>query len=206
MNELYHHGIKGQKWGVRRYQNPDGSLTAAGKRRRAVAIIASPGGYALYKGGKAISQKVKAAKARKEEIANYTDEQKHDIANDVQSSARDTYKYRKYLSDQELNHRLNRLYNEKRLSELAKEEDPTNKYKEAVGDLLVSYGAVKTSSAALGPEAAAFVAASKIINAPPQNKPQKQNNSNDAYMNYINSEKRNDNNNNNNYHKGKKRN
>ena len=33
MNELYHHGIKGQKWGVRRYQNPDGSLTLAGKKR-----------------------------------------------------------------------------------------------------------------------------------------------------------------------------
>lgn len=32
-DELYHHGIKGQKWGIRRYQNPDGSLTAAGKKR-----------------------------------------------------------------------------------------------------------------------------------------------------------------------------
>ena len=32
-NELYHHGIKGQKWGVIRYQNPDGSLTPEGKAR-----------------------------------------------------------------------------------------------------------------------------------------------------------------------------
>lgn len=30
---LQHHGIKGQRWGVRRYQNYDGSLTAAGRRR-----------------------------------------------------------------------------------------------------------------------------------------------------------------------------
>lgn len=33
--ELYHWGIKGMKWGVRRYQNKDGSLTPAGKKRKA---------------------------------------------------------------------------------------------------------------------------------------------------------------------------
>lgn len=34
-NELIHFGIKGMKWGVRRYRNKDGSLTSAGKKRYA---------------------------------------------------------------------------------------------------------------------------------------------------------------------------
>ena len=33
-NELYHYGVKGMKWGVRRYQNKDGSYTSEGKKRR----------------------------------------------------------------------------------------------------------------------------------------------------------------------------
>lgn len=36
---LAHHGIKGQKWGIRRYQNEDGSLTEAGKRRYGINDI-----------------------------------------------------------------------------------------------------------------------------------------------------------------------
>lgn len=44
-NELYHHGIKGQKWGIRRYQNPDGTLTAEGKAR-----YLNGGDYTIGKG------------------------------------------------------------------------------------------------------------------------------------------------------------
>lgn len=33
LTQLFHHGIKGQKWGVRRFQNEDGSLTEEGKKR-----------------------------------------------------------------------------------------------------------------------------------------------------------------------------
>ena len=33
-NELQHHGVLGMKWGVRRYQNKDGTLTSAGKKKK----------------------------------------------------------------------------------------------------------------------------------------------------------------------------
>lgn len=37
-NELYHYGVQGMKWGVRRYQNKDGSLTPLGKRHAKAAL------------------------------------------------------------------------------------------------------------------------------------------------------------------------
>ena len=48
--ELYHHGIKGQKWGVRRYQNEDGTLTEAGRKRVTNHLGKIEPGYYTHRG------------------------------------------------------------------------------------------------------------------------------------------------------------
>lgn len=71
-NILVHHGIKGMRWGVRRYQNPDGSLTSAGKNR----YINSDGtltkkGIKRMKGGFNVSLRKQIRKSQTEIATEY---------------------------------------------------------------------------------------------------------------------------------------
>jgi hypothetical protein len=87
-DELYHHGILGQKWGVRRYQNSDGSLTAQGKKRYGGNSYKelTPEGKKKYKTDVAITKKLRRSK-KNYEYANAHAE-KYRKMNDLEKGAR----------------------------------------------------------------------------------------------------------------------
>lgn len=96
--ELRHWGIKGMKWGVRRYQNKDGTLTPAGKRR----ADKMKEEYTALTGKRLIRKPT--PKSKTTESQNGVEEVKKKRIKD--------------MTDQEIKDRINRLESEKRLSSL----------------------------------------------------------------------------------------
>ena len=65
---LYHSGIKGMKWGIRRYQNKDGSLTPAGRKRYAAEAAKLRAREKELKGREKTAAKVAKLDAKKAEL------------------------------------------------------------------------------------------------------------------------------------------
>ena len=144
MHELYHWGIKGQKWGIRRYQNPDGSLTEEGKARY--------GGDSYDK----LSQNQKDrynADQTKAEVATFDTVSKtasgvksitNDISNMPVMQEKGKVSYAKYpnMTDKELQDRANRLALEHRYSDLTGETRYEKSGSEKAREILQTVGAV----------------------------------------------------------------
>lgn len=76
MNDLYHYGIKGMKWGVRRFQNEDGTLTSEGKSRYSKEV--------LFVSGSSKTQDVTSNYYRK----NLSDDIKNELDKHIKSNTK----------------------------------------------------------------------------------------------------------------------
>ena len=125
-NELYHHGIKNQKWGERRYQYADGSLTPAGKKR-----YGTKSNYEKVLKAKGLKAKVKAQKEREKqnarteaEVAKYKRragiKEEKDTTSDKPKTANDKphVKTLSEMTNEEIQERIDRINLENRLKAL----------------------------------------------------------------------------------------
>lgn len=124
-NTLQHHGTKGMKWGIRRYQNPDGSLTAEGKKRRSVGQVIRD--YKTQSVRKKNLAKARAARVEKQKAA----EQRRKDLDAGKIKAKD-------MTDDELRARISRLETEKRYNDLIKDTRGTTRGQRFVNKFLDS--------------------------------------------------------------------
>ena len=82
--ELFHYGVKGMKWGIRRYQRKDGSLTNAGKKRLAISVQKSAKGktrsdvHSTLKSESHIQSAIKATRKLHHEYSALSDKAEKD--------------------------------------------------------------------------------------------------------------------------------
>lgn len=102
---LEHSGVKGMKWGIRRYQNKDGSLTPAGKKRYAQELAKVKAEEAVMKNKAATQAKIDKLNARKQALEDQKNATKGKNNTDDGAS---TKKSAKDMSNKELQDALDR--------------------------------------------------------------------------------------------------
>lgn len=154
-NELYHWGVKGMKWGVRRYQNKDGTLTAAGKKRmyREQFDMESKEKKEQRKYTAEPNRWVKEDMERSNRVINESANLARNLKNVTDKSIKNTPKTRMDLSkmsDQELRSQINRELLERQYNDVfnppqvSKGKERASKILETAGDVLVVAGSAVT--------------------------------------------------------------
>lgn len=119
-DDMIHSGIIGMKWGVRRYQNPDGTLTEAGKKRYAKLLDKqSKHNKKKMNLDKKITDKTKLSEAEQKKRAEIAQKQYESFKESVKQNPTQLYKYRYLFTDAELNSAKNRLQIEQSLKTLS---------------------------------------------------------------------------------------
>lgn len=149
---LTHHGIKGMRWGIRRYQNKDGTLTAAGKKKynaELEKIKAREKAVKNYKRTQAKFDKLEAKRKELDEEEKLIREQEEqgknrkDLSRSMsKNGSPKKNKSVKDMSDDELREVISRLDLEKRYSDLVKTTTPqtSGKGRKFVEDVVTSAG------------------------------------------------------------------
>ena len=121
-NQLYHWGIKGMKWGVRRYQNKDGTLTAAGQKRYERDQRENKSKKKGEKVGEADPNRwVKEDLTRSRKLADEASQMSSKMKLAVDNSLKNRPKEKMDLSsmsDKELRDRINREFMERQYNDL----------------------------------------------------------------------------------------